>query len=69
MPDDPRGKGVFAIVVAAAVCCGAVAVLGAAGVLGVSGGLLGSLELTVAAMVVAVGGLCWLTVVLWRNRS
>lgn len=69
MARDPGRRGLFAVAVAAAECCGAAALLVAAGVLTVGGGLLGSPELTVAAVVVGLAGLWWLVGALVRMRS
>lgn len=69
MARDPGGRGVLAVAVATAVCCGAAALLVTAGVLTVGGGLLGSPELTVSAVVVGLAGLWWLVGALVRMRS
>lgn len=69
MADERSGRGVLAVVVAAAACCGAAALLVASGVLAAGSGLLGSPELTVAAVVFAVAGVWRLAVALRRTRS
>lgn len=67
MPDDPTSRTLLAVVVAALVCCGGAWLLVSAGLLAAGGGLLGSPELTVAAVAVAVIGLWRIAVALRRK--
>lgn len=69
MVRDPGGRGLLAVAVAAVVCCGAAVLLVTAGVLSVGGGLLGSPELTVAAVVVGLLALWRVVVALVRMRN
>lgn len=69
MPDDTSSRGVLAVVAAVAVCCGAAALLVGAGVIAAGSGLLGSPELTVAAVAMALWGLWRLVTTLRRSRG
>ena len=68
MPSDPTSRTLLAVVVAALVCCGAAWLLVSAGLLAAGRGLLGSPELTVAAVAVAAIGL-WRVAVALRRKD
>lgn len=67
MSSDPTNRSLLAVVVAALVCCGAAWLLVSAGLLAAGSGLLGSPELTVAAVAVAAIGLWRIAVALRRK--
>ena len=68
MSSDPTSRTLLAVAMAALVCCGAAWLLVSAGLLAASGGLLGSPELTVAAVAVAAIGL-WRIAVALRQKD
>lgn len=68
MSGDPTNRSLLAVVIAALVCCGAAWLLVSAGLLAAGGGVLGSPELTVAAVAVAIVGL-WRIVVALRRKD